>query len=143
MTSKSSGLGESAVPLPKFKGRTIQVLERLTAFAASLFSCECAALLLNQAGVTRTIADYGIPLRFRSFAFDFASVPFRRDERVIINDATGNDKYETLGREFGLPKSSFFLSTPVSVSDDFALSLVVVGTETAAQAGQAAVEAAG
>ena len=128
MARKISGLEETTVALPKFKGRTIQVLERLSAFAASLFSCECAALLLNQDGIKRIIADYGVPVRFRSFAFDFAGVPFERDERVIVHDAAGKDKYETLGREFGLPKLSFFLRAPISVTNDYALSLVIAGT---------------
>jgi PAS domain-containing protein/orotate phosphoribosyltransferase-like protein len=112
--------------LPKLPdGRAVETMERLAMLAAALCNAQSASVLLKFDGRSRVVAYHGPFLEYRSFAWDFAKVPFEPDERVLVEDLqTRPDLGDlpTFGRE---AKPRFFFRVPVLVEDGLVLSLVV------------------
>jgi len=109
-----------------FSGLTSdQSLDRLCALAAEALEVEFAALVLRVGAVSRCIASFGLEPRYRSRSWQTQESPIAPDREMVLSDATQSPDIQAKIALLGLERAGFLLRTPVIVTPDHTLALVV------------------
>ncbi|MGL4240652.1 MAG: hypothetical protein ACRCTI_06015 [Beijerinckiaceae bacterium] len=106
---------------------TILHLNRWLKAAAAVLGTDAGCVVATEGDTARIIARHNIPHAFLASHATISQAPFRRDELVLLRDATARSDIHSFLASIALGKTRFFYRRPLQLAGDLVIGMVLFG----------------
>jgi hypothetical protein len=127
MAKPGDGMGKRSKADDDSQAALILLLNRWLRAAAAMLGTDDACVLMSEGSTARMLARYNVPHAFITTDHTIERAPYRRDEYLVLRDATGRPDIHAFLGAIAREQTGFFLRRPLQETKDRIISLVIFG----------------